>query len=83
MGAHRRDAIFISREDANRLQLSDGAKIKVRSDTGEMAGIVQLAPVKSGTLQAYWPEANALISRRTDPVSGTPDYNAEVWIEKS
>jgi len=78
----RRDKIFISAEDAERLGLDDSTRVKVRSDTGEMNGIIQLAPVKSGTLQAYWPEANVLISRRTDPVSGQPDYNAEVWIEK-
>ena len=83
MGTKRRDMIFISPEDAERLALEDGNKIMVRSDIGEMKGIVQLAPVKSGTLQAYWPEANVLISRRTDPVSGEPDYNAEVWIEKA
>jgi molybdopterin-dependent oxidoreductase alpha subunit len=83
MGTKRRDMIFISPEDAERLALEDGTKIMVRSDIGEMKGIVQLAPVKSGTLQAYWPEANVLISRRTDPVSGEPDYNAEVWIEKA
>jgi len=83
MGAHRRDIIFISAEDAGRLKLSDGAKVKIRSETGAMDGIIQRAPVKSGTLQAYWPEANVLISRRADPVSGEPDYNAEVWIEKT
>lgn len=27
-----------------------------------MSGIVQISPVKSGTLQVYWPEANVLIS---------------------
>ena len=83
MGAHRRDIIFISAEDAGRLKLSDGVKVKIRSETGAMDGIIQRAPVKSGTLQAYWPEANVLISRRADPVSGEPDYNAEVWIEKT
>ncbi|HLN88025.1 MAG TPA: FdhF/YdeP family oxidoreductase [Candidatus Limnocylindrales bacterium] len=83
MGSHRRDVIFIAPEDAVKLGLVDGAGITVRSDTGAMKGLVQLAPVKSGTLQAYWPEANVLISRRTDPVSGEPDYNAEVWIENS
>ena len=82
MGTNRRDMIFISAEDTERLGLNDGARVRVRSDTGEMNGIIQLAPVKSGTLQAYWPEANVLISRRTDPVSGEPAYNAEVWIEK-
>ena len=82
MGTARRDRIFISPEDAKHLGLQDGAAVVVCSDTGKMKGIIQFAPVKSGTLQAYWPEANVLISRRTDPVSGEPDYNAEVWIEK-
>jgi anaerobic selenocysteine-containing dehydrogenase len=82
MGAKSRDIIFMSPEDARRLELADGAGVVVRSDTGEMNGVIQIAPVKSGTLQAYWPEANVLISRRTDPVSGEPDYNVEVSIEK-
>ena len=81
MGSQSRDAIFIAPEDAERLGLQDGARVTVRSDTGAMNGTIQMAPVKSGTLQAYWPEANVLIPRRTDPVSGEPDYNAEVWIE--
>ncbi len=83
MGARRRDTIFISSDDANRLELENGSEVLVKSDTGEMEGIIQIAPVKLGTLQAYWPESNVLISRRTDPVSGEPDYNAEVWIEGS
>jgi anaerobic selenocysteine-containing dehydrogenase len=72
----------MSPEDAHRLELADGAGVVVRSDTGEMNGVIQIAPVKSGTLQAYWPEANVLISRRTDPVSGEPDYNVEVFVDK-
>ena len=82
MGAKSRDIIFISPEDAQELELADGARVVVRSDTGEMNAVIQIAPVKSGTVQAYWPEANVLISRRTDPVSGEPDYNVEVSIEK-
>jgi molybdopterin-dependent oxidoreductase alpha subunit len=82
MGAERRDTVFIAPEDAARLRLKDGSRITVRSETGEMSGVIQIASVKSGTLQAYWPEANVLISRRTDPISGKPDYNVEVWIEK-
>ncbi len=81
MGSKSRDAIFIAPEDAERLGLQNGARVTVRSDTGAMNGTIQLAPVKAGTLQAYWPEANVLIPRRADPVSGEPDYNAEVWIE--
>ena len=82
MGSKSRDIIFISAEDAERLALENGAHVVVRSDTGEMNGVIQIAPLKSGTLQAYWPEANVLISRRTDPVSGEPDYNVEVSLER-
>ncbi len=82
METTRRDRILISPEDAKHLGLQDSAAVVVCSDTGKMKGVIQLAPVRSGTLQAYWPEANVLISRRTDPVSGEPNYNAEVWFEK-
>jgi predicted molibdopterin-dependent oxidoreductase YjgC len=82
MGAKSRNMIFMSPQDAQRLELANGERVVVRSDTGEMNGVIQIAPVKSGTLQAYWPEANVLIARRTDPVSGEPDYNIEVSIEK-
>jgi molybdopterin-dependent oxidoreductase alpha subunit len=82
MGAKSRDIVFMSPEDAQRLELTDGTRVMVRSSTGEMNGVIQIAPIKSGTLQAYWPEANILISRRIDPASGQPDYNAEVSVEK-
>ena len=38
--------------------------------------------MKERHLQAYWPETNVLISRRFDPVSGEPDYNAFVTLER-
>jgi anaerobic selenocysteine-containing dehydrogenase len=81
-GSRRRDAIFMAFEDAEKLGLADGSRVLLRSDTGEMSGVIQCAPVKTGTLQAYWPEANVLIARRADPISGEPDYNTEVRIEK-
>jgi len=82
MGSKTREAVFISPEDAERLGLDHGARVIVRSQVGEMGGVIQIAPVKTGTLQVYWPEANALIQHRTDPVSGAPDYSTEVSIEK-
>lgn len=82
MGTTSRHTIFISPEDAGKLDLENGFEVTLLSDIGRMKGFIQLAPVKSGTLQAYWPEANVLIPRRIDPVSGEPDYNVEVWIEK-
>jgi molybdopterin-dependent oxidoreductase alpha subunit len=83
MGTERRDIIFISAEDAERLGFEDGAMATLRSDTGAMNGIIRIAPVKSGTLQAFWPEANVLVSRRADAISDEPDYNTEVWLERT
>ncbi len=92
-GATTRDAIFISPEDAARLGVREGEYVVLRSvwENGraqlahavtQMRGVARIAPVKSGTLQAYWPEANVLIESRLDPASKEPDYNAWVTIEK-
>jgi len=81
-GTTRRDALFISAEDAERLALKDGSRVIVSSTIGKLKGVAQIAPIKPGTLQAYWPEANVLIPWRSDPVSGAPDYNVEVELEK-
>lgn len=80
MGVKRRDTIFISQEDATRLRLKEGASIELRSLCGAMKGILHISDVKPRNLQAYWPEANILIERRYDPVSGEPDYNSNVEI---
>lgn len=82
-GSRRRDAIFIAAEDAVSLGLADGAAVRLRSAAGEMRGVCRIARVKPGTLQAYWPEANVLISPRLDPASKEPDYNAWVYLEKA
>ena len=76
----RREEIFISREDAERLGLRDGDEITLRNGLGELQGRVKIARIKPGCLQAHWPEANVLIpAGRLDP-SGVPDYNATVEV---
>jgi len=80
-GSGRRIDVFISSHDANRLSLWEGAPVRLRSDVGTMDGFCQIVPVARGTLQVYWPEANALISSRLDPESHEPDYNAWVTLE--
>lgn len=79
-GSKSREEVFISGEDAQRLALKEGDRIMLKSSAGEFQGTCRIAPVKSGTVQAYWPEVNHLLSRRIDPESNEPDYNAIVSI---
>jgi anaerobic selenocysteine-containing dehydrogenase len=81
MGATTRRDVLMNPADAEGLGIADGAEIVLRSDAGEWTGITRLAPMKERHLQVYWPEVNVLISRRFDPVSGAPDYNAVVTVE--
>ncbi len=77
-----RDAVFMAREDAQRLGLADGAGVRVRSASGEVAARVKVAPIRPGNVQMFFPEANPLLeSGRRDPVALVPDYNAIVEVE--
>jgi molybdopterin-dependent oxidoreductase alpha subunit len=80
-GATRRD-VLMNPSDGERLGIRDGEEIVLRSEVGEWVGVARLAAMKERHLQAYWPETNVLITRRFDPVSGEPDYNAIVTLER-
>lgn len=54
--------------------------MRLRNELGEFSGVLRLIGLVPGTVQAYWPEVNGLIPRRFDPISGEPDYNAEVEV---
>jgi molybdopterin-dependent oxidoreductase alpha subunit len=76
-----RDALLIAPEDAERLGLQEGAPVLVRSEHGELAAHVQVAPIRPGNVQVFFPEGNVLLPQgRRDPGSGVPDYNTEVEI---
>lgn len=76
-----RDAVFISREDAMKLGLADGAPIRLVSPHGRYEGRVFCAPMRPGNLEVHWPEGNALLGPEIDPDSMEPDYNAVVTVE--
>lgn len=82
-GSRQRDDVFMNAADACRLGLNEGEAVTLRSSCGELRGVVRLADIHEGNLQAYWPEGNVLIERRYDPVSAEPDYNALVEVQKA
>jgi molybdopterin-dependent oxidoreductase alpha subunit len=81
-GASRGDVLFC-KEDADRLGLSEGDRVRLRSRTGAFEGRIKLERIKPGNLQVHWPEGNELLSKdEIDPASHEPDYNAVVSVER-
>ena len=59
----------------------EGDAVLVRSAHGEMRARVHVAPMRPGNVQAFFPEANPLLSPTVrEPQSGVPDYNAIVEV---
>jgi anaerobic selenocysteine-containing dehydrogenase len=78
-----RDALLLSEADAAAIGVGSGDALLVRSPHGEMRARAHLAPMRSGNVQAFFPEANVLLApNRRDPISGVPDYNAVVEVVK-
>ena len=79
-----RDAVFMSDEDADRMGLVTGDRVRLKNATGHYDGSVFIAPIASGNLQIHWPEGNVLLrGGLTDPNSGVPDYNAWASVERA
>lgn len=77
-----RDAVLMSKQDADLLGLENGARIVLAAGPARYEGQVFLAPIAAGNLQVHWPEGNVLIQHgRADRDSGVPDYNAMVRVE--
>jgi predicted molibdopterin-dependent oxidoreductase YjgC len=82
-GAARED-VLIAAEDAARLGLRDGDRIRLTSTVGTYVGRTRIDRVKPGNLEVHWPEGNVLLSREEiDAASHEPDYNAVVTAERA
>ncbi|HKW78090.1 MAG TPA: FdhF/YdeP family oxidoreductase [Candidatus Limnocylindria bacterium] len=77
----RRDAVFMSREDAELIGVTEGRRVAVHSQTGTVLATVRIAPIRPRNVQMFFPEANPLIAPGVrDPIALVPDYNAVVTI---
>lgn len=73
----RRDVILLNPTDIERLGLRPDQRVAVRSDVGEMPGILVRAwDIRAGNAAMYYPEANVLVPAETDPESRTPAYKS-------
>lgn len=73
-GNTRRDVVMLSKQDASRLSLVEGAGVTVRTETGAMHAHVAIIDIAPGNIAMYYPEANVLVPRRLDLQSKTPAF---------
>ncbi len=82
-GSPGRSDILFAAADLASLGIKEGDPVLLRSDVGEMHAVARIGPCRQHHVQAFWPESNVLLSRRYDPISGEPDYNAIVSVERA
>jgi anaerobic selenocysteine-containing dehydrogenase len=81
-GAARED-VLISAEDAARLRIADGDRVRLTSAAGRFEGRARIDAIKPGNVEVHWPEGNGLLSREEiDAASKEPDYNAVADLER-
>lgn len=69
--------VLLNQQDALELGVKEGDHVDLRSDFGEMKRVeVKLFNLPRGCVAAYYPEANVLSSRLTDPRSHTPQFKS-------
>lgn len=76
-GTKQRWVVLMSIDDIKRLQIKPGQRITLCSEQGEMQNLsVQEFDLPAGNMMAYYPEANVLTGRNTDPRSKTPAFKS-------
>jgi len=75
-GIDRRDVVLVHPDDIAHLGLTSNQRVNVRSDPGQMSGILLVAfsDIRPGNALMYYPEANVLVPRSVDPQSKTPAF---------
>ncbi|MGI9329015.1 MAG: FdhF/YdeP family oxidoreductase [Pseudomonadales bacterium] len=84
-GIENRWTVLMNQQDALEVGVSEGDLVDLSSDQGCMRGLaVKVFDIARGCAAAYYPEANVLTSRASDPRSHTPSFKSvPVSISKS
>lgn len=82
-GNKHRNVVMLSQQDATRLVLKEGTRVRVITEIGSMEVEAAIVDIRSGNLAMYYPEANALVPGRIDAQSKTPAFKSvRARIEK-
>ena len=75
-GQDRRDVVLIHPDDLTRLGLTHDQRVTIHGEAGRLDNFLVrgYADIKPGNALMYYPEANVLVSRNSDPKSKTPAF---------
>jgi len=77
-GTPVRDAILLNGEDMELWGVSEGDRVRVRTDVGAMDATAFGFDITPGGAAMYFPECNVLVPRTIDPSSKTPAFKGFV-----
>jgi anaerobic selenocysteine-containing dehydrogenase len=79
-GVERRDVVLIHPDDMLRLGLDPSMTVTVHGPAGSLRGqrLHPFAEIRPGNAAMYYPEANAIVGRTSDPASKTPAFKCVV-----
>lgn len=83
-GIDARDVVLLHPDDVASLGLNDRQRVTVYSDEGNLPNIEVRAwkKIRAGNALMYYPEANVLVPKSTDPRSKTPCFKSVlIWFE--
>ncbi len=76
-GQSRRDVVMMHASDIERLGLAEDARVTVRSAAGALSNVLlRRLDIRPGNVAMYFPEANVLVPRVSDPLSHTPAFKS-------
>lgn len=78
----RRDIVLMHPDDLRSRGLTDGQPVRVVSEAGTLEPVLATAyeDIRAGNALMYYPEANVLVPRSTDPQSRTPAFKGVVIL---
>jgi len=76
-GIDRRDVVLMNPDDIQNNGWQENDRVTVKTETGSMTGQILVAyPIRAGNIMMYYPEANVLVPRTSDPQSRTPSFKS-------
>ncbi len=75
-GQERRDLVLLNPEDIARMGLKNDQPVRVTNSTGTVGPVLArgFEEIRAGNALMYYPEANELVPRHSDPASRTPAF---------